>query len=383
MSAEKVSVKLKEFKPIVVFISGSVGKSSTRSYFEEILKSRYKYLSAEISSNSLDLFLKEIDRELKAEHVFLLVEFSPYSEKMVGEALKILKPQLLIVTNINEAHLLEFEDIRGSYSSLLRNFNSDGVVVLNADDPELVGLAAEIKSKKLFYGVKEKADVSASDIKLDVVDTSYFLSASFPGLSSGRTRITNSLLGLSGIYNGLAAAAAALSVGISLSKVKESLAVVKPLKGRLTMLRGLNGCALIDDTFSSSPYSAVYSLDVLRTLKGKRKIAVIGEITDLGSFEDTGYRMIGKKAAGVGLHTLVIVGNRAGPIADAFSVDCIAFGAVPHIVRYDSSEEAVTNIIERLDPSYDDIILINGCLKGKMNKITEALLADKNQLVQS
>ncbi|MGC8782061.1 MAG: glutamate ligase domain-containing protein, partial [Anaerolineae bacterium] len=179
------------------------------------------------------------------------------------------------------------------------------------------------------------------------------------------------LLGRHQVYAALAAVAVGLSFAMPLREILDRLAAMPRIPGRLNPLPGRRGSLLLDDTYSSSPAAAEAALETLAALEGRRKIAVLGDMLELGAFEAAGHEQVGRAAARLA-DFLVTKGQGGQRIAEAARAAGMDPGQIA--ITY-TAEDAARAVLERLGPG--DVVLIKGSLATRMEQVTRLLLADQ------
>jgi UDP-N-acetylmuramyl pentapeptide synthase len=214
-----------------------------------------------------------------------------------------------IVTNIATTHTLYLQDkvgVAGEKGKMISALKSDGVAVLNKDDKLVCSLAKNTKSKVVYFG--ENTEVSASDIKLNKdLSTDFVLKIGAHG-----EKIHINALGKQFVKNALASAAAAKSLGVSTKNIIKGISSFRPPEHRLNVFRSKKYGLVFDDTYNSNPRAAIESLDTFKEISaGKTKVAVIGDMLELGKFEERSHRELGKEAGKTGFSHIVGVGKAA------------------------------------------------------------------------
>jgi UDP-N-acetylmuramoyl-tripeptide--D-alanyl-D-alanine ligase len=195
-------------------------------------------------------------------------------------------------------------------AELVEALPADGVAILNGDDPRAAGLAARTRARVLFYGQSPQCHVRGGDVVSRGLDGISFR-LTYGGASLA---VSCPLPGRHHLYPCLAAAAVALTEGLTLGEIAEALAGARP-DLRLRVLPGPNRSTIIDDSYNASPASMLAALDLLAELPGPR-IALLGEMAELGAAEVEGHRQVGERAA-TACDLLLVVGERARPLAEA------------------------------------------------------------------
>ncbi len=372
--------KLADIKPFVIGVTGSTGKTTTKDAIGTLLSQKYPVLVSSGNQNTLLGLCLDVINNLTSDHKIFVAEMGMDRLGEIKEICQIIKPNISLITMINETHmekLKTMENIVSAKGEIFEALDYKGFAIINSDDPNSMLLKETGKGKKVFYSAKEKANFWAENPVSDYLGTAFTLNSSYEGLSNGRVKVTTPLLGSHSVYIILAASAVSALVGLGLSDIKDGIAKLKYPLGRLNILEGVNRSILIDDTYNSSPASCNAAIDVLKLIKSKRKIAIFGDMLELGPSEKEGHKNVGKKLADIGADIFVCIGPRMGLAGDSYTVSCMAYNLKPNVIRYSSSEEALPNIIDKIDPKEGDLILIKGSQGVRMEKVTKLFLEDK------
>ena len=354
---ELAKKRLEEVKPEIIAVTGSTAKTSTKEAIATVLSQKFKVLKSEGTLNTKLGLALEIVNKLKKFHQKLVVEVGMDRLGEIAETCQLIKPRIGVVTFINPTHqekLKTLENIIKAKGELLEALPSDGVAVLNWDDENARSLHKKFEGPIVWYGKAEEAEIRPDFITVEIP-----------------------LLGEHQIYNVLAAAAVGKVCGLTNKGINNSIKKLKPLKSRLNLLNGINGSEILDDTYNSSPKSAAAALKVLKNFPAKRRIAVLGDMLELGDFEEEAHRLVGRMVAESGVDVLITVGKRAKLICNS-AVHC----AMRTEVRYysvDSCDAVLKTLKEKIKPRKGDIILVKGSRGMRMEKIVEKLLKDPSK----
>jgi UDP-N-acetylmuramoyl-tripeptide--D-alanyl-D-alanine ligase len=298
-------------------------------------------------------------------HEIAVLEMGMYSIGDIRLLARMARPRIGVVTSILPQHLERLgtiERIQQAKQELVEELPSNGVAVLNADDPRVRQLAAATPARVAWYGVSPDADVRAERIESQGLKGVEF------DLEWGgqEMHVRLPLLGAHSVHAALAAAAVALEEGFTLSEVAEALHNLNPSL-RLMIVDGVNGSRIIDDSYNARPESVLAALNLLRELPGPRKIAVLGDMLELGSEEEAGHRRVGNRAARV-LDLLITVGERSRVTAlEALSVGVRA----DQVVQANDREQVVEILKKRLRPGDD--VLVKGSLSMGLDAVVRAI----------
>jgi len=309
--------KLQKFKPRIIAITGSYGKTSTKDFLASILSKRYRVLKTPGSFNTPMGICKIIRGELKPEHEIFIVEMGARERGNIKELCDLVRPEIGVITAIGPQHLEVFrtiENIINTKYELIEALPVNGVAILNNDDENCRSLADRTKDKKVLrYGINEnnkKLHLMARDISTSSQGISFLTQNSKGGAIPCHCK----LLGKHNVYNILAAAAVALEVGISLDEIAKTIRMLEPTPHRLQLIHGAGGVTVIDDAFNANPVGARMALEVVGEFKEGRKILVTPGLVELGEKEYEENRQLGIAAAKVCDFVFLVGSRRTKPI---------------------------------------------------------------------
>lgn len=347
----------------VVGVTGSVGKSTTKELVAQVLRTRYRVLANPGNLNN-EIGLPLTVLRLLPGYQVAVLEMGFYVPGEIAFLCQIARPQVGVVTNIGSVHAERAgsrEAIARGKAELVEALPPEGVAVLNHDDPWVRWMAGRTQARVLFYGLTPEADLWADEVEGLGLDGLAF--RLHYGQETFHVRVP--LLGRHAVYTALAAAGVGLALGLGWDAILEGLR-----RGhtqlRLVVVRAFNGALLIDDTYNASPQSTLAALNLLADLQG-RKVAVLGDMLELGPYEREGHEKVGLRAAEVA-DLLVAFGPRARIIAET------ARRAGLPAERIMSTEDLTTVLRwlrERLTP--DDVVLVKGSRGMRMDRIVAAL----------
>jgi UDP-N-acetylmuramoyl-tripeptide--D-alanyl-D-alanine ligase len=296
----------------VVGITGSVGKTTTKEIVAAVLGVKYRVLKSEANYNN-EIGLPLTLLKLTNQHQRAVLEMGMYALGEIRTLCEIARPEIGVVTNVGPVHLERLgsmEAIAAAKAELLESLPPHGFAVMNADDPFVRTMADRTRARPLFYGLAEGAGVRATDVSSRGLD-----GVSFRLHYEGRSiAVETKLPGRHIVSNALAAAAVGLADGLSLEDVAAGLATAD-VQVRIRTQVGRNGATLIDDTYNASPASMLAALDLLAEIPGRR-IAVLGDMAELGVASKEGHLTVGRRAAETA-DVIHAVGVEAALIAQA------------------------------------------------------------------
>ncbi|MBX3049548.1 MAG: UDP-N-acetylmuramoyl-tripeptide--D-alanyl-D-alanine ligase [Anaerolineales bacterium] len=347
----------------VIGITGSVGKTTTKELTAEVLSQRFNtYKSSGNFNNEIGLPLSVLS--LTEEHQCAVLEMGFYLIGEIALLADIAVPEVGVITNIGTVHAERAgsqEAIYQGKAELVRALPSHGVAILNIDDENVKRMAAETPARVFFYGTDPAADLWADNIEGLGLD-----GVRFQLHYQGETlHVRIPLIGRHSVHTALRAAAVGLVEGMDWAEILTGLRIGNP-QLRLVTVPGRNGSLLLDDTYNASPESTMAALNLLSELDG-RKIAVLGDMLELGPYEAQGHQMVGMLAAKAA-DALVTVGPRAHLIAETARANGLDAAAVH---EFDNSEVALEYLKRLLSPG--DVVLVKGSRAVKMETIVPQL----------
>jgi len=298
-------------KGVVIGITGSCGKTTTKEMITHLLNlGGFKVSQSPKSyNNQIGLPLSLLWASPEDEAIVLEMGMSSFGE--ISYLSRIARPKLGVITNIGPAHLEGVSDLKGvqrAKSELLHGMNSDSILIYNEDDPLVREIAQNFEGKKVSFGKSSKSTIRAEDIRVTEKGVSFTLR-----VPSENIRVSTRVLGEGGVYCTLAASSVAIVMGIPLEKIGEGLSSFEPLPMRGRMVR-LRDFWIMDDCYNSNPMSLRSALNVLSLASG-RKIAVLGDMAELGSSAEVYHKEVGRWCAQLGIDALFLLGKWAESIA--------------------------------------------------------------------
>ena len=431
---------LSKYKPFIVAVTGSVGKTSTKDAIYDVLK------ADGVCTGQNICFVRKSDKSFNSEiglpltvigvpnawrnvsgwmnNIFagarlifkradypdcLVLEFGADHPGDIRKVARWLRPDIAVITKISRTPVhVEFfkspEEVFEEKAALAMAVKPGGTLILFADDEKVAGLDERVKPHDvpvISFGLNETADVKASDIKVlyDEPSVKEWKVESASGIGSngfsfapkvvaapigisfklitegGVQSITvKGILGKTYLYPLLAAAAVGKARGLALRSVANSLSSYGAPNGRMRIIQGRNGSTLIDDTYNSSPDAALAALEALKGLEcAGTKIAILGDMMELGKYASEEHRKIGREAASI-VGRLVTVGQRSRHTAE----EAVKAGLSAEAVSSFDSAAEVARFIAPLVKT-GDIILVKGSQAARMERVAAALLRDPSQ----
>lgn len=347
----------------VIGITGSVGKSTTKETVAEVLSVRYRTLKSPGNlNNEIGLPLAILRLGLGYERAVLEMGF--YVPGEIQFLCDIAQPHIGVVSNVGTVHAERAgsqEAIFRGKSELPQALPKDGVAILNFDDPWVRKMEEKTKARVFFYGLSPEADLWADEIEGLGLDGIRFR-LHYKG-EILHTRVP--MIGRHSVHTALRAASVGLNDGLTWQEILEGLSQGHA-QLRMVAVRSTIGALILDDTYNASPESMLAALNLLDELDG-RKVAVLGDMLELGPYERQGHEMVGMRAAQVA-KVLLTLGTRGHMIADAARR---AGMKSAYILEFEDIAPIVDWLMKNL--TSNDAVLIKGSHGLRMDRITAAL----------
>lgn len=365
-----------KYQPKVVAITGSVGKTSTKNAISLLLK---KYFTLWETSGNLNtefgvpltfigkkegggssiwewikIIISGIGLILKKKKDYpevVVVEMGADKPGDISYLTGLVRPSIGVVTMIGKTpvHIENYEsleELTNEKSKIVEVLEKDGYAILNFDDPLIKKMGEKINAKVIYFGFSEGADVRIEDFTTGIKGTSFKCNTQQIYLPY--------CLGKPFVYSVAASFACGIALGLDLKKAGDIFKDLKPEKGRMNLIR-TNDYFILDDSYNASPASTKSALETLRDLPGKRRIAVLGDMKELGEESLRSHKEIGELASQV-CDFFITVGDLASEM---------------NASNYKTNKEAVEKIKSILRPG--DLILVKGSRSMKMEEIVEEI----------
>jgi len=399
---------IKTQKPVIVAVTGSVGKTSTRNAIATALRGHFSVRVPYLNYNNefgvpltilgfkspgkspvgwLTVLLAGWKISRKSDSTYPRVLILEYGADHAGDIetlCNIAAPDISVITAISPVHLENYTDLDaliGEKATLARRTAANGLVILSADNIEVKGMKAVTQAEVLTFGVSPDADVLATNISVGVRQDDFFESTEqFSEINyhlktpEGETdvRLPN-LLGAGSVQASLVASTVALHLGMELPNIVKNLSELKSEPGRLNPIAGIKCSLIIDDSYNAAPASVALALDTLALFprtNDARRIAVLGKMAELGALTETEHLNIGRKAAECDVDILLAVGEPARDyIRGAEST-----GKTIHTEYFANSEDAGRWLDRELKKG--DIVLVKGSESSRMEKVVKDIMAE-------
>lgn len=352
----------------VVGITGSVGKTTTKEIVAAVLGTRYRTFKTEGNLNN-EIGLPLMLLRLTEAYERAVLEMGFYQVGEIALLCDMAKPHVGVINNVYPVHL----ERAGSLDNIVLGKGElvealpaapEGTAILNRDEPLVMSMAQRTHARLFTYGLDPQADLWASDVVGLGLEGIRFR------LHYGREvlHIRFPMLGRHSVHTALRAVAVGLVEGLTWHEILEGLqGLAAQSQLRLYAVTGPHGSLILDDSYNASPQSVIAALNLLQELDAKRRVAVLGDMLELGEFEDAGHRMVGKRAADVVDH-LVTIGRRAHIIA----AEAIEAGLpARRIMQLENRDEAQHYLMENLREG--DVVLVKGSHGMRLDQMVSAL----------
>ena len=364
---------------VVVGVTGSSGKTSTKDLLAQVLPAYGRTLAPEGSFNT-EVGLPMTALRLEARTRVLVAEMGARGVGHIRYLCGITPPRIGVVLNVGSAHVGEFgsreaiAQAKGELVECLPHAGDGGVAVLNADDPLGLAMRSRTAARVVTYGESVHADVRADDVVLDAEGRPSFDLCHF----GRRARVSLGLHGRHHVSNSLAVAAVALALGLDLDEVADALSHARPAsRWRMEVTRTASGATVVNDAYNANPESVRAALEALVAIGrstadrgARRTIAVLGEMRELGGTSVAEHEGIGRSVVRLGVGRLVVVGDSA----DVAAIGDAALGEDPSydVVRVPDVDAAVEHLASTVEP--DDVVLVKASRGVALERVVDGLL---------
>ncbi|MBR2179568.1 MAG: UDP-N-acetylmuramoyl-tripeptide--D-alanyl-D-alanine ligase [Selenomonadaceae bacterium] len=349
----------------IVAITGSNGKTTTKdltaaalSRLGDIQKTSKNY------NNEIGVPLTLLG--LNESHKAAVVEVGMRGLHQIDALAEVVKPTIGIVINVTETHielLGSIENIALAKSEMVTSIKRGGLVILNADDPNVLAMKDKAAEgvKVLTFGIDHEADLQAFDIETDSITTTFKVR----GIADYTFKI--SLLGRHNVLNALAAICAALESGLSCEDIQAGFEELETTAMRFQVIEK-DGLTIINDAYNAAPASMRASLKTTADLAKGRKIAVLGDMLELGDISESAHREVGRETAKVGFDFLITLGTLAKFIAAGAEDAGLDAERVLSFETHEDAAEALKGIIKT-----GDTVLFKASRGMKLEKVLELI----------
>jgi UDP-N-acetylmuramoyl-tripeptide--D-alanyl-D-alanine ligase len=360
---QRLGRELRDRRPLrVVGITGSVGKTSTKEMTAFVLAERFETARSPENWNT-EIGIPLVLVNLPAAASVAVLELAMRGPGQIRELVEIAHPQIGVVTAIGESHMDFFEtreQLAAAKGELIAGLPPDGVAVLNADDPLALSLADRGPARVMTFGFGE-ADAAARDVRMQPGEGSTFVL----WVGGDEAPVALAVPGRHAIRNALAAAAVGSALGVPAAEIARGLGRARAMAKRLEVLR-LGEAVVINDVYNSSPRSMEAALDVMDEFAGRPRIAVLGDMRELGALSMGAHRRVGREVARRGIDVLIAFGPLAADLAGAAGE-----AGLPRIVHTLDPGEALDALRREIRPGA--VVLVKGSRALAMEQIVDGL----------
>ena len=333
----------------VVGVTGSNGKTTTKDMISALLSTKYEVCATKKNfNNEIGLSMTLLSMTEKTE--VCVVEMGMRGFGQIAELCQIASPTIGVVTNVGTSHigiLGSQANIAKAKSELIHALPPDGIAVLNGDDPYVRAMGDTFSGRVMTYGMNGHYTVTGEDIHYEP-DQTRFSCKIFDEVF----KVKMGLLGPHNVYDALAAITVGRLLGIDNRKMQHALSSFKPIGQRQVVL-DVHGISILDDSYNANPLSMEMAFRSLKQLPGKHHYLVLGDMGELGAFENTLHEETGEKAAVIGFDGLITVGPLSTYLARGATK-----GGMEHVTTTATCQEAAEKLAMLAKPG--DIVLIKG-----------------------
>jgi len=389
---------LKEYQPLIIGVTGSMGKTSTKEAIFAVLSQRFRVrqniknynneigvpltiLGQESGGRSLEKWLASLSQGVKLTLVksaypeILILEMGVDKPGDMKYLMSFINPAGGVVTGIGDVpvHIEFFKSpvqVAREKAKLIEYLRADDFAVLNYDDKMVRLMQNKTKAKIWTYGFDQGARVRATNYETNIKINPSLSGISFKIEYDGKTVPfkKEGFFGQHQVYPLLAAASVGLAMGMNLVEISEGLKKYNPPAGRMRLLAGIKKTWLIDDSYNASPAATICALETLAQFKERRRIAVLGDMLELGEFTESAHQEIGEKAA-ASVDIFFAVGERT-----AFAAEAARKKLDKNKVFWFETADEVRLPLQ-MTMQQGDVVLIKGSQSMRMEKIVEEVMA--------
>lgn len=393
---------LRKYKPKVIGITGSIGKTSAKEAIFAVVSAKFKARKNIKNYNNefgLPFTIIGVDSPkrnvlkwlgLFAKAFWMIYFYSEYPKVLVLELgidrpgdmdvlMDIVKPDIAVLTTIGISHLQYFsseQQILEEKSKIFRDLGARDTAILNIDDVRVRQVISRLKTKIITYGSDHMADLRVVNYQTIYSQSSgtYGTSMQVKYDNKNASIFLGNTLGLPHVSAAACGAAVGLAMGMELSEISTALMNYAPEPGRLRAIRGLQGSMIIDDTYNAAPLSASVAIDELIHFPAAKKIVVVGDMLELGNLSEQSHKDLAKKLAATAIDQFVAVGPQM-----KYAYEEMKRLSFKHdnLFWFEKSTDAIDKVKELLAPN--TVVLVKGSQGVRMEKIVRAIMAEPAQ----
>lgn len=356
----------------VIGITGSYGKTNTTRAIATVLSEKYKTLQTDLNLDTvynLPLTILKLRPGIQK----LVLEYGVDHKNEMDLHLSLAKPSIAVITGINPTHsepelLGSLEGVVEEKSKLIKTLPKNGWTILNWDDLRVRAMAKETKTKILCYGTTPACDFWAEKIKVNFSGTEFLLH-----YKNETVFLKTGLVGAHFVHSCLAAVAVAKIEGLNWQEIKRGLLKLHPLTGRLSIEKGPKGSILLNDALRANPASTLAGLKTLVSLPAKgKKVAVLGEMGELGVLSEKEHRRIGLGLAKLEIDYFVSI----GPLQKLTAQEAIKYGMKKEQVFWVENVQEAASILQKILKK-GDLLYLKGSLLRHLERVLLILKGEK------
>lgn len=352
----------------VIGITGSVGKTTAKEMIYSVLSQKYSTVSSFANIDPVYNIPTTILKTPLTARV-LVIEMGVEYPGDMDFYNWLVRPDIGVLLNIYWTHtefLGKIEGVKKEKAKLIENLANSGYAILNLDDSRVASLAKTTKAKVLTFGTAGRVDIKATNINItEDLKTKFTLT-----INQETEKIELPILGKHFVYPALAAATAGYVQNIPFHLIKRGIESFRSAPHRMVPIVTKSGALILDDTYNSNPLGVKAAVDVLLEIgKGKKKVAVLGDMLELGEYTEEGHEEVGEYAAKNGVDTLVCIGDYAKHFADGASRG----GMKKSNIVVFSDKNSPFQLIESL-AIRNSVILFKSSRKLKLEELVEKLV---------
>lgn len=350
----------------VIGVTGSNGKTTTKDMITSILRTRFHVTATEKNFNN-EIGLSMTLLSMTAETEVCVVEMGMRGFGQIAELCTIASPTMGVVTNVGTSHigiLGSQDNIAKAKKELIDALPADGTAILNGDDERVSAMGRGFAGRIVRYGMNGRYTVRGSDVRFEEEDTRYTCTCFDEAF-----KVKLHLLGIHNVYDALAATAAARVLGVDTGKIQKALGEFRPADQRQSVVN-IGGITVLDDSYNANPLSMEMAFRSAKQIAGNHYFLVLGDMGELGRFEEKLHYETGVKAGKIGFDGLITV----GPLSRFLAKGAEEAG-MKTVVTCDTCEEAAEKLMKMAAPG--DVVLVKGSHYMHMERIPAVLRGEK------
>lgn len=358
------------FQLPIIGITGTCGKTTTKEMVSKILEGNMNVVKTILSRNNRNRNLNYL-MKINEQTDVAVIEVGVGFPGGIKNFAKYFKPSIGVITNIGTDHVQGFKTHEAyiqEKANMLKVLNNKGTIILNIDDETIRNLdISNFKGNILYFGMSDDADFRASNIIYGESGMSFLIHHGYQLLECNINGF-----GKHNVYNALAALAVSTTLGMDLKDAVLQLKNFQHIKRHLEFRKGINNCTLIDDTWNTNSKSIESALDVLSNIsKGRKSIAVLGDIEELGDLSESEHKKIGFFIKEFKINQLITIGSQSKFIA----IKAMELGMNPQNIFSIDNQDELVDILKKITDS-NSIVLIKSSMRKSINETLKKLIIE-------